>query len=40
MFFPLQNRPGMLTKQRLYSMSVEISTTNGETDDTNYATAI
>ena len=32
MFFLLQNRSGLLTKERLYSTSVEIVTINGEMD--------
>ena len=35
MFFLLQNRSGLLTKQRLYSTSVEVATINGEMDDTD-----
>ena len=32
MFFLLQDRSGLLTKERPYSTSVEIATINGETD--------
>ena len=34
MFFLLQNRSSLLTKERLYSTSVEIVTINGGMDDT------
>ena len=32
MCFLLQNRSGLLTKERLYSTSVEVATINGEID--------
>ena len=32
MFFLLQNRSGLLMKERLYSTSVEIATINGKMD--------
>ena len=35
MLFLLQNRSGLLTKERLYSTSVGIATVNGEMDDTD-----
>ena len=37
MYFPLQNRSGLLMRKRLYSASAETAIINGGMDDTHFA---